>query len=269
MGGRAANHKPRRHQRRHRRSWKADSKEGRFPVSTRARQRGYDAYIAIYYDGCAILWKGVKTSGKVVWITATLPYVVLFVLLIRGITLPGSSKGVSSYLHIDFKRLKESTVWIDAATQIFYSLGAGFGVLIAFASYNKFDNNCYSWDEHLKPFLDVSFDNLLKYHEVCPPFGECTSELRDLLLFLLQDMDALLTSTVNCVTSFISGFAIFSILGYMAQKNNVRIEDVATEGPIELNMRVPSNSQSVRDQDLCLLYIQKLYLRSEDRQFGQ
>ncbi|KAM5138043.1 sodium-dependent noradrenaline transporter [Mantella aurantiaca] len=133
------------------------------------------------------LWKGVKTSGKVVWITATLPYVVLFVLLIRGITLPGSFKGISAYLHIDFRRLIESSVWIDAATQIFYSLGAGFGVLIAFASYNKFDNNCYR--------------------------------------------DALLTSTVNCVTSFISGFAIFSILGYLAQKNNVNIEDVATEGP--------------------------------------
>ncbi|XP_053305542.1 sodium-dependent noradrenaline transporter [Spea bombifrons] len=132
------------------------------------------------------LWKGVKTSGKVVWITATLPYVVLFVLLIRGVTLPGSSKGISAYLHIDFKRLKEATVWIDAATQIFYSLGAGFGVLIAFASYNKFDNNCYR--------------------------------------------DALLTSTINCVTSFISGFAIFSILGYMAHKHNVNIEDVATEG---------------------------------------
>uniref|UniRef100_A0A8C3UHU9 Transporter n=1 Tax=Catharus ustulatus TaxID=91951 RepID=A0A8C3UHU9_CATUS len=77
-------------------------------------------------------------------------------------------------------------VWIDAATQIFYSLGAGFGVLIAFASYNKFDNNCYR--------------------------------------------DALLTSTINCVTSFISGFAIFSILGYMAHEHKVKIEDVATEG---------------------------------------
>ncbi|NXA34699.1 SC6A2 protein, partial [Eudromia elegans] len=132
------------------------------------------------------LWKGVKTSGKVVWITATLPYVVLFVLLIHGITLPGAYNGISAYLHIDFRRLQEATVWIDAATQIFYSLGAGFGVLIAFASYNKFDNNCYR--------------------------------------------DALLTSTINCVTSFISGFAIFSILGYMAHEHKVKIEDVATEG---------------------------------------
>ncbi|XP_066494055.1 sodium-dependent noradrenaline transporter [Tiliqua scincoides] len=133
------------------------------------------------------LWKGVKTSGKVVWITATLPYVVLSVLLIHGLTLPGAYDGIKAYLNIDFRRLKEPTVWIDAATQIFYSLGAGFGVLIAFASYNKFDNNCYR--------------------------------------------DALMTSTINCVTSFISGFAIFSILGYMAHEYKVKIQDVATEGP--------------------------------------
>ncbi|MBN3317897.1 SC6A2 protein, partial [Atractosteus spatula] len=138
--------------------------------------------IILYFS----LWKGVKTSGKVVYITATMPYVVLLVLLIRGITLPGAMDGIKAYLHIDFKQLNNATVWIDAATQIFYSLGAGFGVLIAFASYNKFNNNCYR--------------------------------------------DALLTSTVNCVTSFFSGFAIFSVLGYMAKKHNVNIEEVATEG---------------------------------------
>ncbi|KAK1891047.1 Sodium-dependent noradrenaline transporter [Dissostichus eleginoides] len=132
------------------------------------------------------LWKGVKSSGKVVYITATMPYIVLVVLLIRGITLPGAKDGIKAYLSIDLKRLNNLEVWIDAATQIFYSLGAGFGVLIAFASYNKFDNNCYR--------------------------------------------DALLTSTVNCVTSFLSGFAIFSVLGYMAYKHGVNIEDVATEG---------------------------------------
>lgn len=34
-------------------------------------------------------------------------------------------------------------VWSDAATQIFYSLSACTGGMIAMSSYNKFDNNCY------------------------------------------------------------------------------------------------------------------------------
>ena len=46
---------------------------------------------------------------------------------------------------LDLERLKESEVWIDAAVQIFYSVGAGFGVHLAYASYNKFDNNCYRY----------------------------------------------------------------------------------------------------------------------------
>lgn len=49
-------------------------------------------------------------------------------------------------------------------------------------------------------------------------------------ILLSMFRDALLTSTINCVTSFISGFAIFSILGYMAHEHKVKIEDVATEG---------------------------------------
>jgi solute carrier family 6 serotonin transporter-like protein 4 len=42
--------------------------------------------------------------------------------------------------------------------------------------------------------------------------------------------DAILTSSVNCLTSFLAGFVIFSVLGYMALVQNKRIEDVGLEG---------------------------------------
>lgn len=52
------------------------------------------------------------------------------------------------------------------------------------------------------------------------------------VLLYFSHRDAILTSTVNCITSFFSGFAIFSVLGYMAYKQGVKIEDVATEGTL-------------------------------------
>lgn len=76
---------------------------------------------------------------------------------------------------------------MDAATQVFFSLGPGFGVLLAFASYNEFHNNVYR--------------------------------------------DAFLTSAVNSATSFLSGFVVFSVLGYMAHKSKQEIKDVAADGP--------------------------------------
>ncbi|KAK2183134.1 hypothetical protein NP493_318g03000 [Ridgeia piscesae] len=89
------------------------------------------------------LWKGVKSSGKVVWVTATMPYVVLSVLLVRGLMLPGATEGILYFITPRIDRLSDPSVWTDAAVQIFYSVGAGFGAHIAYASYNKYHNNCY------------------------------------------------------------------------------------------------------------------------------
>lgn len=125
----------------------------------------FGVFVLVYFS----LWKGVKSSGKAVWFTAIMPYIVLIILLGRGITLPGSGDGIMYYLTPQWHKLKNTRVWIDAASQIFFSLGPGFGTLLALSSYNKFNNNCYR--------------------------------------------DALITSSINCLTSFLAGFVIFSVLG--------------------------------------------------------
>jgi solute carrier family 6 noradrenalin transporter-like protein 2 len=83
-------------------------------------------------------------AGKVVWLTATMPYVVLAILLVRGLMLPGAITGIKYYLQPELSKLKETQVWLDAAVQIFYSVGAGFGVHLSYASYNNFNNNCFA-----------------------------------------------------------------------------------------------------------------------------
>ncbi|XP_062616275.1 sodium- and chloride-dependent glycine transporter 1-like [Saccostrea cucullata] len=93
------------------------------------------------------------TVGKVVYFTAIFPYILLTVLLVRGLTLSGSHEGVMYYLTPDWDKLTKASVWSDAAVQIFYSLSACSGGLIAMASYNKFNNNVLR-DSLVVPFIN-------------------------------------------------------------------------------------------------------------------
>jgi len=56
----------------------------------------YDVWCAV----CA--YKGVKSSGKVVWITVPLPFILLIILFFRGVTLEGAGQGIEFYLKPDF-----------------------------------------------------------------------------------------------------------------------------------------------------------------------
>ncbi|CAB1442949.1 unnamed protein product [Pleuronectes platessa] len=86
--------------------------------------------------------KGIQSIGKAVYVTATFPYLVLTIFLIRALTLPGASDGLTYLFTPDWEVLKNPQVWLDAATQIFFSLSIAFGGLIAFSSYNGEKNNC-------------------------------------------------------------------------------------------------------------------------------
>ncbi|CAH8632930.1 unnamed protein product [Schistosoma margrebowiei] len=91
----------------------------------------------------ASMRNGVKTSGKVVYVTALLPYLLLGILLINGLTLNGSYNGIWYFIEPRYDKLSEMTVWANAAIQIFFSTGAGFGAHIAYATYNPRRYNCY------------------------------------------------------------------------------------------------------------------------------
>jgi len=86
------------------------------------------------------LMKGVKSSGKVVYFTATFPYFILIALLVRGVTLEGASVGLEYLFVPTWSKLLEFNVWRAAAGQMFFSLGISWGGLMMFGSYNKFHN---------------------------------------------------------------------------------------------------------------------------------
>ncbi|CAN9511792.1 unnamed protein product [Ophioblennius macclurei] len=141
------------------------------------------AWVICYF----CVWKGVRSTGKATYITATFPFVMLIVLFIRGMTLPGAFHGLQYYLYPNASRLADPQVWMDAGTQIFYSYAICLGCLTTLGSYNEYNNNCYR--------------------------------------------DSFFLCLLNSATSFMSGFAIFSVLGYMSQKQGVDIASVAESGP--------------------------------------
>ena len=90
------------------------------------------------------------------YFTAIFPFVLLIIFFIYGLTsLPGASKGIHFYVTPDFDTLSGSGVWIDAASQICYSLGVAFGTLPTLSSYNKFNNNCHR-DAILVAFINCA-----------------------------------------------------------------------------------------------------------------
>ena len=134
-----------------------------------------------------IIYKGVRRVGKIVMITVPLPWIILLILAIRGLTLEGASAGIEYYLRPDFEALKKPATWLAAYGQVFFSLTLGFGVMIAYASYR-------------------------------PKNADVTN-------------NAFIMSFANCATSFLAGFAVFSVLGFLAFKNGVPVESVVKGGP--------------------------------------
>jgi len=89
------------------------------------------AWIAMYL----CIFKGVKLVGKIVWLTVPLPFLMLIVLAVRGLTLPGAMSGLVYYLDPTWSELSKPSTWRFAFGQVFFSLSLAFGVMVTYASF--------------------------------------------------------------------------------------------------------------------------------------
>ncbi|XP_060951358.1 sodium-dependent neutral amino acid transporter B(0)AT2-like [Limanda limanda] len=92
---------------------------------------------------CLGMFKGIKSSVKVMYFSSIFPYVVLFCFLVRGLLLDGAWEGISYMFYPKLEIWADVQVWRQAATQVFFALGLGFGSVIAYSSYNPRTNNCH------------------------------------------------------------------------------------------------------------------------------
>lgn len=63
-------------------------------------------------------------------ITATAPFFIFFILIVRGLFLEGALEGIIYLFKPNWSLLWSPRIWIDATTQVFYQLSIGMGTII-------------------------------------------------------------------------------------------------------------------------------------------
>ncbi|MFW9871428.1 MAG: sodium-dependent transporter, partial [Candidatus Thorarchaeota archaeon] len=88
-------------------------------------------WVAMYF----CIFKGVRLVGKIVWLTVPLPWLMLLILAVRGMTLEGSMQGLAYYLDPMWSELYKPITWRYAFGQVFFSLSLAYGIMITYASF--------------------------------------------------------------------------------------------------------------------------------------
>jgi SNF family Na+-dependent transporter len=76
----------------------------------------YLGYIGSFFIIYMCIAKGVKISGKVAIYTGSLPFILLLILILRGMLLPGAFDGLYYLFKPEFGQLSSAKIWAAAVS---------------------------------------------------------------------------------------------------------------------------------------------------------
>ncbi|XP_053374952.1 sodium- and chloride-dependent neutral and basic amino acid transporter B(0+)-like [Mercenaria mercenaria] len=86
--------------------------------------------------------KSIKSIEKVIYVTATVPFILTLAIFVRSLMLPGSGDGLRYFFYPDFDKMLKAKVWIEATLMAFYTLAFGWGAIVLMGSHADFKDNC-------------------------------------------------------------------------------------------------------------------------------
>jgi SNF family Na+-dependent transporter len=75
------------------------------------------SYVVTYFSA----WKGIASTGKMMYVIYLLPYIILTILLIKGLTLECCGTGLNYLFVPNWEILGKTETWKAAAIQILFS----------------------------------------------------------------------------------------------------------------------------------------------------
>jgi NSS family neurotransmitter:Na+ symporter len=91
------------------------------------------AWIGVYFA----TFKSVASISRVVAWTATLPFAILAILIVRALTLDGALAGVQAFFVPQWAALADPQLWLAAFSQVFFTLSLAFGIMIAYGKFKE------------------------------------------------------------------------------------------------------------------------------------
>lgn len=114
---------------------------------------GFHAVAVVFTT--AVVYQGIKGGlERVLKVFLVALLVILLILAARAVMLPGSAEGLRFLFVPEWSLLLEARVWLEAFTQVAWSTGAGWGLLMVYAVYAR-QNEDIAVNSGIIAFSDV------------------------------------------------------------------------------------------------------------------